>query len=226
MLRFRWHSHSRRRVPCLSSLITATERTCTGVCGLAVRFIFIPVTRTSFLSRHFTISLLKGTIPTNACASYNSTERVLCLVSTCYAPFFFQWINNKQSMYMKNFLPLYFDWYLQKRGVLAWTASLRERCIAYRHHKSIFRDYFELSKCLFPSLQSRVSSRVTLVACFKWCAFSQYKSNCCPWLLPDNKAQNTFVAVKVYGRDISWIWVVVRKRGVSGGGVWAPCTCM
>ena len=50
-------------------------------------------------------------------------------------------------MYIKNFLPLCFDWYLQKSGVLVWFASFRERCIAYRHHKSIPRDYFELIKC-------------------------------------------------------------------------------
>ena len=47
---------------------------------------------------------------------------------------------------MKNFLPLCFDWYLQKSGVLVRIASFRERCIAYRHHKLISRDYFELIK--------------------------------------------------------------------------------
>jgi len=125
---------------------TLQGRLWTGCC-----FIFVPVIRTSFLSRHFTISKLKDTAPTNACASYNSIEREnmrsIDLLCNFFFIVFFQWINNNQSMYMENFLPLCFHWYLQKRGVLVWIASFRERCIAYRYHKSISRDYFELIKC-------------------------------------------------------------------------------
>ena len=134
----------------LAVAVLAEAHSLLGACVLAGRFIFIPVIRISFLSRHFNISKLKDTVPTNACASYNSIERVLCAVSACCTSFF-PLLSFSEStiinLYMKNFLPLCFDWYLQKSGVLVRIASFRERCIAYRHHKSISRVYFELIKC-------------------------------------------------------------------------------
>ena len=101
---------------------TLKGRLWTGCC-----FIFIPVIRTSFLSRHFTISKLKDTVPTNACASYNSIERVLCAVSACCTPFF-PLLSFSEStiinLYMKNFLPLCFYWYLLFKGAVCLSGSL------------------------------------------------------------------------------------------------------